>query len=184
MKYYKYKTDADRFAGIGLGRDDDARVTEVYYQDRNLSTTWRPIRCFRFEDGPLEEGDFPSLSNFNRLPIFSERAWDVLRPCIGYCCEALPITLPSASAYYIVHVMDTFACVNMKDSEVKRYSDGGIMKIIRYSLNMSSINGKTIFKLPHDMGGELLVSEGFRQLVEMNGLKGLVFDEIPLVGGV
>ena len=46
-----------------------------------------------FEDNPETEGDFPSLSNYNMIPVASQRAWETLRPLIGNCCEALPIFL-------------------------------------------------------------------------------------------
>jgi hypothetical protein len=41
--------------------------------------------------------------------------------------------------------------------------------------------GKHIFKLPLESGAELLVDDEFRRLVESNGLRGLLFKELPLV---
>jgi len=127
------------------------------------------------------QGDFPSLGNYNMLPVMSQRAWEALRPLIGHCCEALPIIHPSGRPYYIIHVMNTIDALDEDRSEVKRFSDDGIMRVVRYALKSDLLEDQHIFKLPHESGGDLLVDDEFRRVVEENGLQGLIFKPIPLV---
>jgi hypothetical protein len=143
--------------------------------------TWTPVVAHVFEDNPGTDGDFPSLSNYNELPVMSERAWVALRPLIGYCCEALPIIHPAGKPYFIVHVMETIDGLDANRSEVKHFTDGGIMRIVRYSFKPEMLQDKHIFKLPRESGGELVVDDDFRRAVEANGLKGLQFKELPMV---
>jgi len=181
MKYYVYRPDSNNYAGIGVSPGDESSVVDIHNQDARLSSTWTPVVVHGFDDNPVEEGDFPSLSNFWRIPVLSQKAWDVLRPLIGYCCEALPIIHPTGKPYFILHVMETVDGLDADRSEVKRFSDGGIMRIVRYSLRQEMLQGKHIFKLPRECAGELIVDDDFRRAVEANGLKGLQFKELPMV---
>lgn len=184
IKYYLYRPDANNFAGIGVSSADDARVVAVHYQDSPLSSAWRPIAVHGFDDNPEAEGDFPSLSNFWRIPVFSKRAWDALRPLIGYRCEALPIIHPNDKAFYIIHVMETVDCLDADRSELKRYTDRGIMRVVHYFLRKEMLCGKHIFKLPRQSGAELIVDDEFREAVEGNALDGLVFKELRMAHAV
>src|SRR5438105_4293821 len=135
MSFYYYRPDSNNFNGIGL-QSDDAEIIQIRHIDNPISEKWKPIVVFEFDDNPVQEGDFPSLSNYNELPVMSKRAWDYLQPLIGYCCEALPIRHPTNKPYFIIHVMQTIDCLNVDKSEVTRYSDGRIMEIDRYSLKL------------------------------------------------
>ncbi len=182
MNYYLYDPDSDNYAGIGVPHEDDARVTKVHYTDEPLLESWTPPVAFEFEDNPPTHGDFPSLVNYNMIPVMSQRAWDALRPLIGYCCEALPIIHPSGKPYYIIHVMDTIDALDEERSELTRNRvTGRVNRIYRYALKPELLRGKHIFKLPRESGGELLVDGAFRAAVEEHGLKGLLFNPIPLV---
>lgn len=180
MRYYVYRPDANRFNGIGL-KTEDRDVIKVRNIDAPVLETWTPVVVHGFDDNPGKEGDFPSLSNFNEIPVMSERAWDALHPLISYCCEALPIIHPTGKPYFIIHVMETIDGLDADRSEVKRYTDGGIMRVVRYSFKPEMLKGKHIFKLPLESGGELIVDDDFRRAVEANGLKGLQFKELPMV---
>jgi hypothetical protein len=180
MRYYAYRPDANTYAGIVAAPADHERVVNVHYQDASLAAVWSPISFHGFDDNPEEEGDFPSLSDFWEIPVFSRRAWDILRPLIGYCCEALPIGHPKGERFYIIHVMDTIDCVNIGRSVVERFSDGAIMTVKRYSLRGECLMGKHFFKLPSQSGRRLLLDDLVRETIENNGLKGLVFRELAM----
>ena len=106
-----------------------------------------------------------------------------MEPLIGYCCEALPIIHPTGKPYYIIHVMETVDCLVEDKSEVRRRQyDGRILQIYKYAFKYNLLVGKHIFKLPFMSGSKLLIDDEFRKAVEQNGLKGLVFKAVPLVG--
>ncbi|WP_406699077.1 DUF1629 domain-containing protein [Singulisphaera sp. Ch08] len=181
MAYYLYRPDANAYAGIGVSLADDARVMNIHFLDRSLTSGWIPIHCHGFDENPHADGDFPSLSNFWRVPIFSERAWDSLRPVIGGYCEALPIVHPNGKPHFIINVRKFIDCIDTEKSQMRRYTDGMIMKLIKYSFNSNLDHNFHIFKLPRETAGELLVDEEFRRAVEANGLRGLLFEALPTV---
>jgi len=184
-RYYLYNPDANGFAGVGFSLADNDKITRIHFNDEPLSATWKPRSCHIFDDNPPTDGDFPSLSNFNEIPLMSERAWTALRPLIGYCCEALPIIHPSGEAYFIVHVMNTIDALDADASNVRRHEgpkpeDRRIYRIDRYAFRNKMLRGQHLFKLPHLSGSELIVDDEFRRAVEANRLRGLLFRELPL----
>jgi hypothetical protein len=182
MKFFRYNTDANHFAGIGFSMEDDERITNVHFTDAPLAVGWKTPGAHGFDEDPEEEGDFPTLYNFGEIPVMSQRAWDALGTVIGYCSEPLPINHPSGKPYVIAHVMQTIPCLDEERSVVRRSSiDGRISRVHRYALKTDMLEGKHIFKLPLECGGELLVDDDFRRLVETNSLVGLRFDELPMV---
>lgn len=182
MNLYRYQPDANSFAGIGFSLADNERIVDVHFTDAPLAGQWVAPAAHGFEDNPETEGDFPSLSNYNKIPVMSQRAWEVLRPLIGYCCEALPIIHPTGKPYFIIHVMDTVDGLDCAKSELTRNaSSGRVNRVFRYAFKRDMLHGKHIFKLPLESGGELIVDEDFRRTVETNGFKGLRFKELLMV---
>jgi len=186
MNYYRYRPDADNFAGIGfeweIDSSEEKRVLGVHNIDYPVIAEWTPPVAHGFEDNPPTEGDFPSLSNYWRIPVMSQRAWAALRPLIGDCCEALPIVHPSGQPFYIIHVMQTIDALDDERSELWRNpATGRVGDISCYAFKYELLAGKHIFKLPRESGGELLVDDEFRKAVEQHGLKGLLFHPVPQV---
>jgi hypothetical protein len=181
MKYYVYRPDADNYAGIGASANEHDKIVDIHYNDQPLLGSWKPVVFHGFDDNPVIEGDFPSLSDFWEIPVMSQRAWRVLRPLIEYCCEALPIENHTGRPFTIIHVMDTVDCLDLDASEVERYADGRVMHIDRYALKEDMLKDKHIFKLPRESGRELLVNEVFRGAVERNNLEGLVFKDLSMI---
>jgi hypothetical protein len=179
MTFYRYQPDANSFAGIGFSLDDDDRIVDVHFTDTPLADQWVAPVAHGFEDNPETEGEFPSLSNFNEIPVMSQRAWDVLRALIGYCCEGLPIIHPTGKPYFIIHVMETIDVLDEQRAEFSRNdTTGRISRIYKYAFKPELLHGKHIFKLPLESGGELIVDDDFRRAVEANGLVGLKFVKI------
>lgn len=181
MQYYLYRPDSNKFAGIGVASVDD-NLVDLYYNDSQLSNEWQPVHVHGFDDNPRRNGDFPSLSNFWRVPVVSQRAWDTVEPLIGDCCEALPIIHPSGKPFYIVHVMRTIDCLDAERAESSRSELAGrINRIYTYAFKPGLLEGQHIFKLPWESGGDLIVDDAFRQTVEANKLEGLKFNPLPMV---
>ena len=178
-RFYRYDPDANAFASIGASSEED--VVPIHSTDDSLLGAWKPIIFHGYDDNPPREGDFPSLNDFYRIPVASNRAWQAIEPLVGYCCEALPISHPSGNPYFIIHVMDTIDCLDEDASELTRRFDGRVYDIDRYAFKRDCVSGKHIFKLPRKSGGELIVDDDFRRVVEENGLKGLRFQELPMV---
>jgi hypothetical protein len=183
MGYYRYQPDANHFNGIGLSNEDRESVIAMHSKSIVRTPAWQPPVVHGFDDNPGVEADFPSLSDYNEIPIFSQRGWDVLRPLIGNVCEALPIRHPTGQPFYIINVLDIVDCIDEENSVVDRYSDGRVRRVIRFCFKLNMLVGKHIFKTPRMSGSDLILSEAFRHTVENNGLKGLIFRELPMVEG-
>src|SRR5208337_5689908 len=72
----------------------NSRLHHILRDGIPLSSHWKPLRTeYSLTEKPLPDGDFPSIA----VPaaVFSERAWDVLRPLIGGVVEALSINHPN-----------------------------------------------------------------------------------------
>ena len=180
MKYYRYHPDANNFMGIHLLHQDH-EVIDIRLEPLPLLHSWRPIQVEEGDENPRPNGDFPSLSNYNEIPVVTQQAWDVLRPLIGASCEALPIIHPSGEPFYLIHVMSIIDCLDTKRSRLTRSGiDGRINRISRYGFKREMLNGQHIIKLPFGKGSDLLVDDVFRKAVEENGLRGLIFNELPL----
>jgi hypothetical protein len=191
-KYYEYDPDANSFAGVEFDfggeecvDDDDthgARVTEIHWIDTPIRDSWSVLSCYGFDDNPPEQGDFPSMSNYRKIPMMSERAWKLLKPLIGECCEALPVRHPFKGNYFIIHVMRTIDALDETKIEASRSSvgDNRISRIYKYAFKRDLIGDAHIFKLPLMSGSGLFVDDVFREAVEANGLRGLRFRELVM----
>ncbi len=181
MKWFRYRPDANHYDGVRLIMQDDEPVVGLHYDSKSVGGSWEPVAVEGFDDNPGIEGDFPSLSNYNKIPIFSQRAWEVLQPLIGYCTEALPIKHPSGQQFYIVNVMDIIDCLDEERSElVRNAATGRVSEVFKYCFKDDMLDGKHIFKTPLKSGAELFVDDSFRATVEAKGLKGLVFKPLPM----
>lgn len=183
MKLYRYNTDRDAYQGVGVSSSDHELVLSLHFQTSVMSCTWKPLTLRVNKDGPKRQGDFPSLGNYSKIPIFSQRAWDALCPLIGSRTEALAVKHLSGNPYYIINVLEKVDCLDEERSEVARRSyDGRITWVYKFCLKPDLIAGKNIFKTALKSGSDVIVSEEFRRVVEDNKLKGLVFEDLPMVG--
>lgn len=181
MSYFVYRPDANNFAAIGFSLADNDRIVGVHYTDKSLADEWIAPVAHGFNDNPETEGDFPSLSNFWRIPVMSQRAWEVLAPIIANSCEALPIIHPTGKPYFIIHVMDTIDGLDLSKSEFTcNPTTGRVNRIQRYVFKPDMLHGKYIFKLPPLSGGELILHDDIRNVVTANCLRGLRFKEIRM----
>ena len=164
MKIYKYRPDSDTYNSLHNLGDFSA-----FYVTKPLASGWEPP--YREEDRTVGKvGDFPSL--IGGVPVFSLRAWEVLRPLIDNTVEALPLET-DGGRYYMIHVLDHVEALDYSRAEVTRFSEGGVMYVDSYAFKPGLLRGKHMFKLPETARSDVYVSETFKSLVEKAGLEGL-----------
>jgi hypothetical protein len=164
MKIYKFTTDPDNYNSLHNLGDFSA-----FYVAKPLAPGWEPP--YREEDRTVgKAGDFPSL--IGGVPVFSLRAWEVLRPLIDNTVEALPLETDGGS-YYMIHVLDHIDALDYARAEVTRFSEGDVMWVDSYAFKPGLLKGKHMFKLPESARSLVYVSEAFKTLVEKAGLEGL-----------
>jgi hypothetical protein len=185
MSFYKYRTDPDNFATLDNREADTDRIVDIHFTDRPLAATWEPVKFRPFKEETNPEGDFPSLSCYNPIPVVSQRAWDALAPLIGNSCEALPIIRAKAKGqFYLIHVIETIDCLDHAKCVIDRRREGDIREVTTYSFKANALDGKHIFKIPNQglagMIGATFVDEEFRKVVESHKLRGLRFKPLKM----
>ena len=125
MQYYEYDNDCS-VAGIGRGVPIGDQLDEIFDCNEPVASRWKPIRLSVLDKRTKEAGDFPVLYNCPDIPVFSQRAWDVLSGRIACRWEALPIIHPSKKPFYLVHVMEVIDCVDhaVGDRILRRWPRG------------------------------------------------------------
>ncbi len=180
MQYYRYDNDCS-VAGLGARPLMGDQLEELFDRNEPVASLWKPVRVKVLDKRPKEAGDFPTFYDYPDLPVFSQRAWDVLSATIACRWEALPIIHPSKKPFYFIHVMEVIDCIDHGRSEIEYYDDGRVASIERYCLKPELLLGKHIFRTPVASRDELLVDDVFREVVEGHKLKGLKFHAIPRV---
>jgi hypothetical protein len=78
--------------------------------------------------------------------------------------------------------MKTIDALDEERSELSRSRiSGRVSRTYKYAFKPGLLIGQHIFKLPLMSGGELLVDDEFRRVVEDNNLKGLLLKPLPMV---
>lgn len=179
MKIYRYKADPDNYAVelVEDYSDGDWVISSQFNQGRSLASSWEPVE-FRPDTPKGKLGDFPKphLS----IPVFSEKAWEILRPLIVNDTEALPLIGPSGN-YFAINVFRIVDCLDLSCAEVTRRLDGRVAKVVAYCFKPGCLDGLHMFLLPETSGLEVLVSEDFKNLVGANSLEGLRFVPLNMV---
>lgn len=67
--------------------------------------------------------------------------------------------------------------LNQENSDLKRFKDGGVMRIVRYEFQPELVRTGTIFKIPEERG-RIYVTDKFVQRVKDLELTGFEFEHV------
>jgi len=179
MTYFPYALEIGRYCGIALDLPVavSRNIRNALRQGASLLATWNPPRVIL--DPPpsrqFQQGDFYSYHGSSAIQVVSARALAILRPILPAKTEILPL-LHTGPELFFLNILETTDCINISESVL---SQG---EIIRFSLNHESLEGRHIVRTTFGPKVYALVDEVFRATVEDNGLTGLIFNPLPLVG--
>ena len=144
-----------------------------------MAPAWHTVRL-RWRDAPderrLPKSDCPALLAF--VPTFSEKAVVALRDLLEPAGELLQLDVPG-ERFYAFNVTSVLEVLDEAASDVKRFEDGGVMRIVRYAFkNLDAIRQQPIFKIPQQRRSRIYVTTLFHRRVDQAGLTG--FDYRPL----
>jgi hypothetical protein len=172
MSYYKYIPDSDRYDSLVL---HDSKQWELFNQfdGRSLAASWLPVevRIHRSK----ERGDFPSLAS--HVPVFTVKAFNTLRTLICPNVEVLPIKC-NRYVFCALNVLDVLDVLDTTRSDIVRFSSGEIMDIEKYAFFEDRLRGKHLFKIRELPLSNVFVSEEFKNEVENQALRGLIFGPV------
>jgi hypothetical protein len=175
MNWYRPIADSDKYDGLVCVNREDAVFIANFNRDwyrYRKKNEWKNI----FVEIAPEEGvgDFPSF--LAQCIVFNEKSWKLLQALIADAIEPLPLISTDGNQYITIKVLDLVDCLDYSQS-VYRQSAGGFIQVSSYVFQQEdNIVGKHIFWLPKAY--HAVVSEEFKNLVEQNQLKGLIFKQL------
>jgi len=163
--------DSDTYHSVCPCNSDGWNVLFDQFKGKPVGDAWTPIPV-KFKKGQ-RRGDFPFL--LTSIPVFSERALQVLKPLVANKVEVLPLECQE-ELLYAINVLDVVDCLDHSRSKFGFIS--GYRTIKQYAFKKGSIGGHHLFKLDETPQNDVLVSNRFKSLVEQNGLLGLTFEPV------
>ncbi len=105
--------------------------------------------------------------------VFSKRAVDVLRDRLSVHGDLHPLQMESGESYYL---FDCWADIDCNGFVASSAIDGGVIKSIAFSSTTILPDLFMIKGSPYTV-----VDESFKELVESNGLTGMVFSPVEII---
>ncbi len=191
MKYWLVKPDVEHYRMFSKRWTPEDQDRWLQWLDRfreggRFAGDWEPpyLRLFRGEWGEEEAEARKPIPDFTHGYIdlaCSQRAREVIEPLVGEEVEFLLLET-EAGPYWEMN-LPRISCLDETRAEVKCFSSGGIMEVVRYACKWEVVEGHHLFYVAGDWPASRFASDAFRQVVEAHGLTGLIFQEIPLVEG-
>lgn len=168
MKIYKYLPDSDSFDSV-LFKESDFHIRRLFSKGKEIVHELTGLELESFEVGEL--GDFPSLHGW--IPVFSLKAWKKVKNKIEGSVQPVMVKC-GENDYVMLNVLDVVDCLDRANSIIVENSiTKQISSIEKYSFFEDKLDGKMIFKLPETSDLEVYFTQGFKELVEAEKLKGL-----------
>ena len=123
------------------------------------------------------EGPLPDFTRFElAYPTFSTRAREALSELLGPYGEFAAIEMDEPMRYFAFNATTMVDVLDEQKSKIKRYSDGGVMRVEQHILLESVTVLPPIFKIPQTRRNTTYVSEAFVERAQACGLLGFRFD--------
>lgn len=166
---------ADNFLDLTLDKSTDSEhPIETDFTGESKLPLWTPP--VMFTNKKKKKSDFPSY--LSGKPVISGKAKDILEPYLEKEVEFLPLVHPSLE-FSIINVTNILDCVDYNRSVMKLTSKGTFAGYINLVFDFSKIPDDTyILKIKETATFCEFVTEAFKDLVELHGLKGLDFSEV------
>jgi uncharacterized protein DUF1629 len=142
---------------------------------RNPGDLWRPPWMFLLtadEDGRRrKKADMPWHGS--NVLVVTRRAREVLAEVLAEDAEVLPLDCDGGENLWLVNPWRTVDALDVGRSEVRRFSDGGIMNIGRYVFREEMVDGLRCFRIPQEPG--MFVTDEVVDAVRDAALRGTTF---------
>ena len=180
MKLHKLTCDLDSYASF-LFRDagESAKWSDGWFEGTPRGSSYPVPIGVRNREGDKARSEV--LADFTHMgldpiPTFSQRAVDALGDALREHGELAPIQMDEPVQYYGFNPTTIVNVLDERTSQIKRFSDGGVMRVERHELLDSVTNLPPIFKIPQTRRNTTYVNELFVRLVEDHGLTGFRFE--------
>ena len=157
----------------------DSVALPKYTDSREFFRAQPRVRIDRSPESKLR-GPKAKLSDYSNVgympyPCFGARAKELLGPHIDGLGQWLPLECVEAP-YWLFNITNLIDALDEPQSELVRFTDGGIMRIAQFVFHPKQLVDQLIFKIPQRAGMYNLVTQDFVDLVHKHGLTGFSFD--------
>jgi hypothetical protein len=119
-------------------------------------------------------GDYSNV-NHNIHPVFSDRAKQLLAPHLQGLGQWIELVSEQDPTYWLFYITNVLDALDVEKSELKRFSDGGVMRIVSYVFKPEAVRDQMLFTLPQRPGTNRCVTDRFVEIAKANGLTGVEF---------
>lgn len=163
---------------------EDLDLGEMLKKGTPLGEKWSALqlRFWEGDKGYKRKEKKKPLADFTEItlmPLISVHGRGKMESLIVAQVEFLPFETP-VGPYYGLHAQYV-DCLDTSRIEAHYFSDGRVMRVVKYTFHWERLEGVHIFRLPELGVSRLFVSDEFKRVVEENNLTGLLFYPVSLV---
>lgn len=176
MKLFRLKADFSICCAF-LNQSSDASVWgDGWFEGTSRGSDY-PIPLGEREEERID-GPLPDFTHFSLdpIPTFSSRAVKSLDDLLTPYGEFAAIEMDEPMRYFAFNATTIVDVLDEEKSKIKRYSDGGVMRVEQHILLESVTSLPPIFKIPQTRRNTTYVNEQFVQRVQASGLLGFRFE--------
>ena len=176
MKVFLLDADVNRYEMLTYSNQEDSKRIMDWFCGEPIGDRWTPLKVEVLRDDENKDrpsSDFPGAGASK--PTFSSRALEALQDMLDSNGETLPLDCKDGE-YWMFNVTRVVDALDEKNCEVKRFSDGGVMRVERYSFKPERIQGLAIFKILQFPCSDIYVTDLFVERVKAAGLTGFKFN--------
>ncbi|SDW88409.1 hypothetical protein SAMN05444487_107101 [Marininema mesophilum] len=157
---------------------DYEKYMQKIQEAKSIADDWGRVEVFSLEEDG-RECDSPKFWGGSCIPVFSEKALDVVNDMITDHTEVLPLKHPT-NQYFIINVIQVIDAIDYNHSVLKELSSGLRVGFKKYAFHPERLLGQHIFKVYLDSRPHLnvLVSDEFKNRVEARFLTGFRFEKV------
>lgn len=174
MRVWRWGYESDKFETITfpLMSEVFAQYFDPYFNGLPLNDKWGEVQVETYQK--RKPADCTGIGN--NIPIFGERAAQVLDTLLADQAELLPLQHPDKTLYAI-NVIRVVDALDHERSEIEWLAGRPLAKKIhKYVFKPQALEGCTIFKIPERKSLRVFVTDAFKEAVEANKLKGFSFE--------
>lgn len=175
MRVWQWGYEADKYDSFTFPNPIEVfdQYFEPYFDGTLIGNKWGDVK---FETYRSDKVSSDCTGIGSQIPIFNERAAQVLSPFLNANVELLPIQHP-AQRFYAVNVTRLIDGLDYDKSEVQ-YAEGHpgfVVDVSRFVFKLDVIRDYPIFKIPEFKRLRVFVTDTFKEAVEANRLTGFTF---------
>ena len=175
MKLYELRANYDECCSFTFRHGEDIHMWDELFNGDRLPADCPIPKGTRHEE--VMSGPLPDFTHFDLVyATFSDRARHALDDLLMPNGEFAAIEMDEAMRYFAFNATTMVDALDESRSEIKRFSDGEVMRIPKHVLLESVTSLPPIFRMPQTRRNTTYVNEAFVERAQQGGLLGFRFN--------